>query len=75
MDYFSDKYNKWFRCEESNKHPRSNKLFKFGNYYFRHDKDIMIHIDSVDKYIDDNLMKYKRYRKESYCKKNNIDLT
>lgn len=74
MDKWSKKYQQWFRILEFNKHPKHKSIYKFGNYWYRIDKDILIHNDVIDEYIEksDKLRKLKR--KEQYLKKNNIEI-
>lgn len=64
-EVFSKKYNKWFLLKDTNKHPRHPKLFRFGKFYYRPDKDMLIHEDIVDEYID-NLLQYVKDIKKSY---------
>jgi hypothetical protein len=50
------------------------KLFKFGDFYYRPDKDMLIHKDIVDDYIDNTVKRFKRHKRDAYCKKNNIEI-
>jgi hypothetical protein len=74
MEHFSKKYQKWFGCYESNRHPRSLNLFRVKDFYYRPDKDMLIHKDIVDDYIDKCSKISKRHKKDAYCKKNNIEI-
>lgn len=74
MDLFSKKYNKWFRCDSTNQHPRHLSIYKFGDFYWRSDVDKLIHKDIVDEYIDNCKKRSNRYKKDAYCKKNGIEI-
>lgn len=74
MEHWSKKYEKWYLCNEKNRHPRSLKLYRFKDWYYRPDKDVLIHKDIVEDYIDNTEKAYKKYRKDAYCKKNNIEI-
>ena len=71
MDKWSKKYNKWFRCDEPIKEHKN--LFKFGDYFYRPDKDILIHKSFLDDYIEQCNKGYKNFKKMSFMLKNNID--
>jgi hypothetical protein len=74
MDHYSRKYEKWYRCIEANRHPRSLYLYRFGDYYYRPDKDMLIHISFVEEYIDKCKKVSNKYKKDAYCKKNGIEI-
>lgn len=74
MENFSKKYNKWFLCDESNRHPRSLNLFRIKDFYYRPDKDMLIHKDIVEDYIDNCRKLSNRFKRDAYCKKNNIEI-
>jgi hypothetical protein len=74
MDKWSKKYEKWFRCEESNRHPRNLNLFKFNLYYYNPNTDKLIHQDIVEAYIDNCKKRQKSIKKDAYCIKHNIEI-
>lgn len=74
MDKWSKKYNRWFRLEDSFKHPVNANLYRFGDYWYNFKKDIMIHYSIIDDYINNITKKQKSIKKEAYCKKNGIEL-
>lgn len=74
MDCFSKKYQKWYRCLESNRHDRSLTLYKFGDYWYERNKDLLVHNSFVDDYIDNCRKGQKKHKKDAYCKKNNIEI-
>lgn len=72
MDKWSKKYNKWFRCDEPiNEY---DKLFKFGEYYYRPDKDILIHKSFLGEYIEKCKKGHKNFKKMAFMLKNNIEV-
>jgi hypothetical protein len=74
MEKWSKKYNQWFLLEDKHRHPKSKNLYRFNNYWYNFKKDIMIHNDVVDSYLETITKKTKTIKKESYCKKNGIEL-
>lgn len=51
MDKWSKKYKQWFRLTKENQHPFYDKIYRIKNYWYRPDKDMMIHNDKIEDYI------------------------
>lgn len=75
MEKWSKKYNKYFLLNESNQHPNHSKLFRIGNYWYRPDKDILIHKDTVEDYINNCTKLKKSHRKTHYLNKMGIKIS
>lgn len=52
MDIFSERYNQWIRCDETNSHPEHPNLYRVNNWWYNEMTDRFIHKDKIEEYME-----------------------